>query len=279
MPVDLVQEAKPVSDGARKPPNTEDALYVQSVEKAFRVLFAIGRSEAPIGLTQLAAASGLDRSAAQRFSHTLEKLGYLRKDPRKRRFALTPRALEIGAMYLHSATLVERGRPWLSKLCRRTGETVSLTVLDGTDVLYLLRRHADTVTRAQVTIGSRLPAFCSAPGISMLAALPRPSAMAVIEASERTAFTPRTVTEIPAVATRLDEAARHGYALVVEQVFAGKASIAVPVLGGASEPVAAVHVTFTLQGCSPEEAVPHFVPLLTEAAQGLARSLAGGGAA
>jgi DNA-binding IclR family transcriptional regulator len=267
-----------VSDGARKPPNTEDALYVQSVEKAFRVLFAIGRSQAPIGLTQLAAASGLDRSAAQRFSHTLEKLGYLQKDPRKRRFAITPRALEIGAMYLHSATLVERGRPWLTELCRRSGETVSLTILDGTDVLFLLRRHADSIMRAHVTIGSRLPAFCTAPGIAMLAALPRPSAVAVIERSERQAFTARTVTEIPPLLTRLDETARRGYALTTEQVFAGRGCIAMPVLGANGEPVAAVHVAFAREDVPPQEVVPRFVPLLTRAAQGLARSLVAGGA-
>jgi DNA-binding IclR family transcriptional regulator len=271
-----VQEAKPVSDGALKPPTTEDALYVQSVEKAFRVLFAIGRHGAPMGLTELAAASGLDRSAAQRFSHTLEKLGYLRKDPRKRRFAITPRALEIGAMYLHSAKLVEHGRPLISELCRRTAETVSLTTLDGTDVLYLLRRHADTVTRARVTIGSRLPAFCTSSGIAMLAALPRAAAMAVIEASDRTAFTARTVTDIPAVLGRLDDAARDGYAMAVEELFAGTASIAVPVLGSASEPMAAMHVTFAPDRCPPEEGLRRFLPLLRQAAQGLSRSLAAG---
>ncbi|WP_146217084.1 IclR family transcriptional regulator [Falsiroseomonas bella] len=265
-------------DGARKQPKTEDALYVQSVEKAFRVLFAVGRNRAPMGLTQLAAASGLDRSAAQRFSHTLERLGYLRKDPRKRRFAITPRALEIGAMYLGSDVLVERGRPWLSELCRQTGETASLTMLDGTDVLYLLRRHADSVTRARVTIGSRLPAFCTSSGIAMLAALPRPAAMAVLEASDRTAFTARTVTDIPALLSRLDEVARDGYAMAVEELFAGAASIAVPVLGSAGEPVAAVHVTFACDRCPPEEARRRFLPLLKQSAQGLSRSLAAGGA-
>jgi DNA-binding IclR family transcriptional regulator len=267
-----------VSGGAGSEPKTEDALYVRSVEKAFRVLFAVGRNRVPMGLTELARASGLDRSAAQRFSHTLERLGYLEKDARTRRYAMTPRALELGAMYLGSDLLVERGRPWLSQLCRRSGETASLTVLDGTDVLYLLRRHADTVTRAQVTIGSRLPAFCTAPGLAMLAALPRAAARALIEASERPAFTPQTVTEVPAVVTRVEEAARRGYALVVEQLFRGSVSIAVPVLGAGGAPVAAVHVTFPRAQCPPEDGVPRFVPLLTQAAQGLARSLAAGGA-
>jgi DNA-binding IclR family transcriptional regulator len=230
-----------------------------------------------MGQTQLAAASGLDRSAAQRFSHTLEKLGYLRKDPRKRRFAITPRALEIGAMYLHSATLVERSRPWLSELCRSSGETVSLTVLDGTDVLFLLRRHADNIMRANVTIGSRLPAFCTGPGIAMLSALPRAAAVALIERSERQAFTARTVTSIPALLARLDETTQRGYAMTSEQVFAGRGCIAMPVLGANGEPVAAVHVAFARDAFPPQAAVTRFVPLLSHAAQGLARSLAAGG--
>lgn len=272
-PFGFAQEGESVSDDVRTPPRTDDALYVQSVEKAFRVLFAIGRSEAPMGLTELARASGLDRSAAQRFSHTLEKLGYLRKHPRTRRYTLTPRALEIGAMYLRSDTLVGRGRPWLSELGRRTLETVSLTMLDGTDVLYLLRRHADSVKHAQITIGSRLPAFCTASGTTMLAAMPRPVAQAVIEASPRPAFTPHTVTEVPALMARLDEAARRGFALVVEQVFTDRASLAAPVFGARGEPVAAMHIVFSRKDCSLDDAVQHFGPPLLEAAAGMSRSL------
>src|SRR5262249_5632119 len=50
----------------------EDPLYVRSIEKAFRVLTAFGTGHASLSLSQIAAAAELDKSAAQRFTHTLE---------------------------------------------------------------------------------------------------------------------------------------------------------------------------------------------------------------
>jgi DNA-binding IclR family transcriptional regulator len=245
------------------------------VEKAFRVLAAIGRGRAGMGLTELAATSGLDRSAAQRFSHTLERLGYLKKDPRTRRYELTPRTLDMGAMYIRSSTLVDRALPCLIELSRRTGEAVNLTVLDGTEIVYLARLLSRSAMHANITIGSRLPAFCTAPGTAMLAALPRPQALSILEGSERRAFTRQTVTELPTLLKRLDEAARRGYALLDEQIFVHDVSIAAPILGGAGEPVAAVNIAVSRLRCPPEEAEARYAPLVTDAAAAMSRTLPG----
>ena len=59
----------------------DDRLYVQSVEKAFRLLEAFAAATGPMSLSQLAAASGLDKSGAQRMGHTLARLGYLEQTP------------------------------------------------------------------------------------------------------------------------------------------------------------------------------------------------------
>src|SRR5262245_40911970 len=91
-------------DSTRRPRRAEaarpaDALFIASLEKALRVLYAFRDRPRSLSLTDIAAATGLGMSAAQRFVHTWQTLGYLRKDPRSRRYALAPKLLDFSFMY------------------------------------------------------------------------------------------------------------------------------------------------------------------------------------
>ena len=69
-------------------------LFVSSLEKGFRVLEAFREAPGDLGLTEIALRTGLDKSAAQRFTNTLYQLGYLEKDPRSRRYRPAARLME-----------------------------------------------------------------------------------------------------------------------------------------------------------------------------------------
>ncbi|RZA16878.1 MAG: IclR family transcriptional regulator, partial [Proteobacteria bacterium] len=71
---------------------TASSLYVQSVDKAMKVLMAFDGSQRQLSLSDIAALTGMDLSAAQRFTHTLATLGYLNKDSSKK-YELSPRLL------------------------------------------------------------------------------------------------------------------------------------------------------------------------------------------
>jgi IclR family pca regulon transcriptional regulator len=264
-----------LSPAARRRPaatrEAEDGLFVHSVEKAFRVLDAFGSGRSSMGLSEIAAAAGLDRSAAQRFAHTLERLGYLRKDPRTRHYALSVRTLDLGYRYICSSALVDRALPYLLDLSRATEEAVSLTVLDGTEIVYVSRLLSRHMLHTNVNVGSRLPAYCTAPGIAMLAATPRKAARALLEASDRRAYTPHTVTALPALLARLDATAERGFALACQEIYPGDVSIAAAVIGAEGEPVAAVNVGVSLSRLRPEAAVERFAPLVMTAAAAMSR--------
>src|SRR3954453_18856278 len=103
----VCRDARPMVRGARsaKPPAASrgsESLMVNSVEKALRVLGAFDGTRRRLNLSQIAEATGLDLSAAQRFAYTLLRLGYLRKDQASRHYALSPRTLEFGRRYLQS---------------------------------------------------------------------------------------------------------------------------------------------------------------------------------
>ncbi|MFC7554935.1 helix-turn-helix domain-containing protein [Pseudoroseomonas wenyumeiae] len=91
------------------PEGADDRLFLQSVERAMRVLEAFGQQARPLSLTDLATASGLDKGAAQRIAHTLQVLGYL-----ERGAGLVPgkRLLDRSFDALRMNLLVQRATPW-----------------------------------------------------------------------------------------------------------------------------------------------------------------------
>jgi DNA-binding IclR family transcriptional regulator len=252
-----------------EPVGRPDPLYIRSVEKAFRVLAAFGAATPTLSLAQVAAATEMDKSAAQRFVHTLERLGYLGREPNSSRLSLTPRTLELGTHYIRASALVQRAMPFLLELSRSTQESVSLTVLDDTDVVYVVRFTSRHMVSSNVVIGTRLPAYCTAPGRAMLARLPAAEADALLARSDRRAVTPATTWELPALQARLKSAADAGYAMAVGEIFSGDISLASAVTGARGEPIGAVSLSISSLWLSPRKAETKFAPLVTMTAQAL----------
>src|ERR1700722_15894621 len=120
-----------VAERARR----DSPLFVNSVSKAFAVLMAFGSERRSMSLPEIAEATGMGKSAAQRFAFTLETLGYLRRDPSSRRYRPAPRMLAPGLRYVQADELVEYALPLLSELNRRCMETVNLSRPDGVDMV------------------------------------------------------------------------------------------------------------------------------------------------
>src|SRR5665213_856653 len=119
---------------------TRDTLFVASLEKGLAVLGAFSGGQQFMTLREVADACGSDKSTAQRFTHTLTKLGYLEKCDRTKRFSLGKSVLELSFNYLRANALVEAASPVLIELQRATGERVNLSLFDDTSIIYAIRQ-------------------------------------------------------------------------------------------------------------------------------------------
>ena len=248
-----------------------DRLLVKSVVKAFRILEVFDAEHPAMSVKQLAERCDMDRSAAQRFIHTLMQLGYLQRNEETQLIEPSVRTLDIAAHYLHAHPLVDKVRPYLLNLSKETEGSVSLTILDGQDVVYLSRLVSRNMLDTDITIGSRLPAFCTAPGLAMLSQLSEQEAEAVLEHSDRKPYTPNTVYEMPAILERLSRFKHQGYALSIEEYFLSDISIAVPVLDRHNRPQAAISVSMSRASSMPEEMERNLSHLLIATARQLSR--------
>ncbi len=259
--------AAPADQAGRK----DDALMVNSVEKAFRVLSAFGRQHQTLNLSQVASETGMDVSAAQRFTHTLTKLGYLRKDAQTKRFELTAKTLDLGYHFVRSSRLLDRAMPYLMHLSKETEETVNLTVREGTEIIFVSRFLSRHVLNTDVIIGTRMPAYCTAPGIAMLSRLPEEEAMAIIEASDLKAHTPSTTWQRDALREKLRLSAAQGYATAFEEVYLGDASIAAVIVDHHGRPEAAVNIATSTSRYNHAEVVSRFSSLVIATAHAVSR--------
>ena len=264
------------ADEARRPRTGRDSpLFVGSLEKGLKILQAFDDGHRALRLTEIAHATGLDKSAAQRFTHTLYELGYLKKDPKTKHYRLAPKVLELGFAYLRTDGLVERAMPYLLEANKRAEETVNLTEMNGTDVVYVARVPSRHQVAVDVVLGTQLPAYCLAPGRAMLAFLPAEQARAAIERAERVAYTPRTLVAVEAIEAQLAETRRTGFSMCVEEYTPGEISVAAPVLDFARQPIAAINFSVPAARWSTQSVERRLVPLVIETAQAIGRAEGG----
>lgn len=219
----------------------KDRLFVESLERGFEVLRAFDGHES-LNLVEIAEQAGITRSAAQRFVHTLEKLGFVRRDA-ARRWRLTPRTLEFGTYYLAADPLIAQATPHLVDLNNDCGETVNLSRPDALDMVFLGRFTANRRSFIHMPQGMRIPMYCGATGRAYLASLPREQALDMVERSLRRAFTPSTQTDPGRIMAAVDAARERGYATAAEQFYVGDLNIACAVLGADGKGIGAVNIS------------------------------------
>lgn len=268
LPVFEILEVQ-VSSEETKPAKKADPLMVQSVAKAFRVLEAFDSRHPQMTLSEIAERTNMDLSGAQRFAHTLHTLGYLSKDAKTRQFELSVKSLDLAYHFTRTSRLVDRAMPVLQHLSKETEETINLTVLDGTEIVFISRFLSRHVLHTDVTIGTRLPAYCMAPGRAILSRLPEDELTDLLAASKISPHTQNTITDVTELRAIIAEARLKGFATAFEELYHGDASIAAPVLGAHGRVIGAVSVAASTLRYSRDEIVSSFAPMILAAARSI----------
>lgn len=245
----------------------ESSLIVNSVLKAFRVLTAFSVSEPRLTLTQLVDKLGVDKSTAQRFTHTLLNMGYLDKDPVTKTLGMTVKVMDLAHVYLATNPLVSAALPYLAHLNAETGETVNLTVLDGPDVVFISRIVGRNLLSTGVIIGTRLPAYVTATGLAMMSLAPPEQVQTILDQSDLRAYTPNTVYAPEKILARLASIRSKGYSISVNDYFSEDISLGAAIVSGSGQLVGALGLTVTPQRFTPKEAESKFAKLVAGVAK------------
>ena len=257
--------------------------YVQSLVRGLNVIRAFDQDHPEMTLSEIAVATSLTRATARRFLSTLVKVGYMKSNGRW--YSLTPRVLELGYSYLSSLSLPEVAQPHLEQLSREIGESSSVSVLDGSDIVYVARVTIRRIMSVTINIGTRLPAHTTAMGRVLLATATEEELADYFAELTIEAVTARSISDHASLRKELDRVRQQGFALVDQEVQEGLRSIAVPVLGHTPHPmrrtsgtspesvIAAVNVSTSASSLSKADLVSKFLGPLQRASSAITADL------
>jgi DNA-binding IclR family transcriptional regulator len=207
--------------------------------KGLRVLEAVASAGGPVRLSHLAAQLELQKSSVHRVLQTLIDAGFVTRDPATELYVATLKLWELGSAVVSALPIKRQAAPVLLELHHRTRETVSLSILDGDDVLYLDKIVSPRPMGFTTRVGSRVAAPMTAGGRAMLAFEPDAEAI-VSRVAERLG---KRVLDPAKAMTDVRRARRDGYVVGVGRAERGVVGIAAAVPGPDGRAAAGITVS------------------------------------
>jgi IclR family pca regulon transcriptional regulator len=229
---DTVAASRTAQNGGRRE-------VMGGLAKGLSVIRAFTRDSATLTLSEVANLTSLPAATARRCLMTLEELGYVMRNGRQ--FLLRPKVLELGAAYIDSMNIDFLTKTHLEEVARNTGDSSSLCVLDGTEIVYVARASIRTLMRMEAHVGSRFPAYATSVGRVLLAGQSAAALQRYFDTAAIEPLTSYTVTNVEELRRIIEKCRRNGYSTVKDELDYGVVALAVPVHDQQGRVVAALN--------------------------------------
>ena len=220
-----------------------DRDYIQSIERCFSILDHLSAPDSPFTLEELTQKTGYNKTTCFRFLKTMRQLGLVEQG--KKTYHLGPKIVSLGLKALKGLSLRQAALPVMQKLREETEETVNLSLLSGTEIIFIERVMSDYIVNSNINVGDRLPVYCASMGKAILAFMSEERASAIISQLNFQAKTERTIIAPTSLKKELKEIRDRGYALNNEELEKGLRAVAAPIIGYTGEAFAAINVAWT----------------------------------
>lgn len=235
--------------------------FVTALASGLEVIQAFDHEHPRMTLSEVAARTGMNRAKARRFLLTLHALGYVRKQ--QRYFELAPRVLQLGYAFLSANNYRDVIQQHLEDITAETGESSSLGVLDGNDVIYVARSAAKHRLMAiTLSVGTRLPAAHTSMGRMLLAQLSDTDLDHFLSSVALESYTDKTVTDVSELRNQIIKARQQGYAISDQELDSGLRSIAVPVYDAKQHLMGAINISTNAARVDLDTLINVYLPVL-----------------
>lgn len=243
---------------------------IRSVDRAVAILDLLAQDGWRAG-AEVARELGVHRSTALRLLGTLERHALVERDPRTAKYRLGRRLPQLARVVTGELDLRHVARPVCEGLATSSGETVTLDVLDGDEIVPIEQSTGSTAFVSVNWLGRRTPVHCTASGKVILAFAADPIRQRLL-ARPLVPMTPRSITDVAELEKQLAVARVGGFARTFEELEVGLDAIAAPVFSTDGDIVAAIDVSGPAHRLQAGGG-PDLVGLTREAAADLSRRL------
>ena len=214
-----------------------------SLSKGLGLLITIREASSPLNLSEISRRTGLHKVTALRLLITLEKFQFVERNRQEKTFKIGRNAFYVGNGFVREGTR-QKILEVMRRLVRDCRHTVTLSILDGTSVLFIERLDGTERVKVTVDIGSRVPAYSSATGRALLAGLTDKQIAERFKGVKLGRFVDQTPATISRLLADVAKVRARGFAVNDQQSTAGLVAIAVPVRNRRGEHIAALGMAF-----------------------------------
>ncbi|KYG89212.1 IclR family transcriptional regulator C-terminal domain-containing protein [Metasolibacillus sp. FSL H7-0170] len=220
----------------------KESDFVKSLEKGLLVISAFTKECPALTMSEAAKLTGLSRPATRRILLTLTHLGYLYQSD-KNVFSLTPKILSLGHAYFASNSIWSGVTPHLEELSNIVQESTSISVLDGQEIVYVARVATQRIMSITLNVGSRLPAYATSMGQTLLAYMEPEKFVQYAENIEFKKFTANTPSSLSELTAKCELIRERGYNIAQQELENDLTSIAAPLFNRNNTVVAAINIS------------------------------------
>lgn len=246
---------------------------MQAADTVLAVLETVAYAEEPVGVTQVASAVGIVKSAASRHLRTLLDRGYIVQDPTSSRFRLGPKVFLLGRLAPSGHDLATTIQPAMREARDASGLSVVVSTPTPHGAFVLATVSGTQAVDIGVRVGSSLSLHASAQGKVFLAFGPKNLLERVLSAP-RPSLTPHTVTGSDELMAEIERIRARGYAVAPEEVLLGVNALAAPVYDPQGALVASVALVGSIQHIT-QEPTERLVRIVLDLAHRASRLIAG----
>ncbi len=216
--------------------------WVPALTRASQILDVVMAAEQPQTVSTLARDLGLPKSTVHGLCATLVHLGLLtRRDGNS--FRLGPHVMRWASAFLARTDLTAEFSALWDDLQVLTNETITLSVLDGADVVYIGCRNSSSPLGISFRIGMRLPAAFTATGKAIMSTMRESQVREIMSRPWPEPLTSRSVRSINALLRELRDSRERGYSIDDGQTREGMYCFGTAVRDSANQAVAGVAVS------------------------------------
>ncbi len=232
-------------------------------------LFSADRVE--ISVTDVSRLLGMPKSSTSRLLKAMREAGLVANAGSTPRYRVGHLLFEVARLHRVNSTLVGLTDTYLAAICRESGHTGYVSILDGPDVL-VIRLHPGTHALRVVTpLGSRAPAFATATGRTLLARLGTEEIRALYR-EPLVPPSPNAPQSLSELMSALDEVRRRGWCEAVDEAIPGVGSIAVSVADAENAETLSFCLSYSAS-LVPEAEKRRMIGMLTAAARDIGAKL------
>ena len=244
-----------------------DKNHIKSIEKCFVILDCLSRGDVQMNLEEIIKQTGYKKTTCFRLLKTMLNLELIETTPGKKTYQFGHRLVSLGLTALKNMNLHQAALPILKRLSSETRETVNLTILSGTEILYVERIMSDYLVNVNVNIGDRLPVYCASMGKVILAFLYPKKLDEIINAIHFEPKTDKTIISKKNLLKELEKIRKQGFAINDEELEKGLRAVAAPIFNHTGEAFAAINVAWTTARRPERSAFTEFSEKLLDAAR------------